>query len=100
MQVIGGFEVFDGGDGIVLVLYCQVEVGIDVFIVDQYGIGIVLIVVVVFFGFGQFQMFVQGIEQCGLGVEFKFLLFVVDGEGYCVDDWWFGWWGCCQFGGE
>lgn len=86
MQVIGGAEAFDGGDSIALVLHRQAEARVDALTVDQHGTGTALTVVAAFFCSGQLQMFAQGIEQRGPGVEFKLPPLAVDGQSHRADD--------------
>jgi len=100
MQVIGRSEAFDGGDGIALVLYRQAEAGIDALTVDQHGTGTALTVVAALFRSSQLQMFAQGIEQRGPGVELKLPPLAVDGQGHRADDRLPGRRGRRQFGGE
>ena len=99
MQVIGGSEAFDGGDGIALVLHRQAEAGIDALTVDQHGTGTALTVVAALLGPGQLQMFAQGIKQRSPRVELKLPPLAVDGQRHRADDRRPGR-GRRQFGGE
>lgn len=50
VKIIWRIQVFNGGDFGFLMYDCKRQVGIKFAIIDQYGIGFVLFVIVIFFG--------------------------------------------------